>query len=549
MEIVIERFKNLEFVKLDVNGILLLVGGNNSGKSSVLQAIQFGASVAQASAIQGGVWSHGRLSTSIGQSDLVYSPIKDVLSLARNGRLRESEADAIKITYKEEDQEVQVTVRKGKNKNILLKLTGEILGRKLQSIQTPYCALVTGLAGIPSEERFETNIIVRKAAAKGDSNIVFRNILLQLKNSPQKWSKFTEQIHRIFPEYVIDVVFNPDVDETIKCTVTKSGVIYPIDTCGTGVLQAMQIFSYINLFEPKLLLLDEPDSHLHPNNQKQLARELITVSQNGLNIIISTHSKHLVESLIDNSSFIWLKSGIKQPDVEDYELKALLEIGALNVGEKITSPNYIFLIEDSNKEIFEIILQSNGYDLDECEIISYNGCTQIGTAVALINHLRRSYPGAQYAIYRDRDFLSDTSLEDYKRRFEAMNVKVIFPDGNDLESYLTTPEHVSASCGISEDIAKKIIAAAFEARKDDLVQKYVNTRIENMKRAGNNVDAGKISVECYNQMKGPSSNAVHGKILMKGIRDELKKRCIKDMLVSKSDTLRFHSLQTMRDPS
>ena len=91
MKIIIERFKNIERIELetsDTSRIAMLVGGNNAGKSSILQAIQFGVSVAQTSKIQHGTWYRDRLSTSIGQNDLVYSPIKDVLALPRNGSLR-----------------------------------------------------------------------------------------------------------------------------------------------------------------------------------------------------------------------------------------------------------------------------------------------------------------------------------------------------------------------------------------------------------------------------------------------------------------------------
>ncbi len=537
MNVIIERFKNLESVELFIDGICLLVGGNNAGKSSVLQAIQFGVSVAQTSAIQGGTWSDNRLSTSIGQSDLVYSPIKDVLSLARNGKLKEQETEAIRITYKDSGEETRVTVRKGRNKNILLELVGKPLGAKLQSIQSPYCALVTGLAGIPSEEEFETNIVVRKAAAKGDSNSIFRNILLQLKNKKQKWQLFQKQIGRIFPGYSVNVTFDPNMDETINCTVIKSNVTYPIDTCGTGVLQAIQIFSYINLFEPKLLLLDEPDSHLHPNNQKQLARELIEASHSGLNVIVSTHSKHLVEALIDSSNLVWLSKGSKQPNVEDYELKSLLEIGALNVGERIGNPEYIFLTEDENHRILEIILESNGYDLNECDVVSYSGCTQTKTAVALINHLRKSNPNAKYAVHRDRDFMNNDDLNKYKCLFEKMGVRVFFPKGNDLEFYFCKPAHIVASCDVNDEISSEIVLAAFQERKNKLVEKYVNTRIENAKKAGVQVNAGLISVECNDAMTNPDSIAVHGKILLKGIRDELQRRKIADRLMSNSDAL------------
>lgn len=545
MDIVVERFKNIERVELDASGLSLLVGGNNAGKSSVLQAIQFGISVAQTSAIQGGVWIDDRLSTSIGQSDLVYSPIKDVLSLARNGRLREPEFEAIRVTYRDDANETRVTVRKGRNKNILLEIVGRSLGEIIQSIQHPYCALVTGLAGIPSEEEFETNIVVRKAAAKGDSNSVFRNILLQLKQQPEKWERFAEQMSRVFPGYELDVSFDPNVDETINCSVSKSGVLYPIDTCGTGILQAVQIFSYINLFGPKLLLLDEPDSHLHPNNQKQLARELVAASEDGLNIIVSTHSKHLVEALNDHSRLVWLGSGSIQPDVDNYEIKALMEIGALNVGERLGNPNYIFLTEDSNQHNIEILLESNGHDLDDCEIVSYSGCTQVGTALALITHLRKTCPNARYAIHRDRDFLSTQELERYIAHFGEIGVFVFLPSGNDIESHFLSPAHIVLSCEIDAVSAQEILDEAFTSRKEELFSKYVSTRCENERRRGTRPNEGEISAECLRLMIGPDSPAVHGKILLKGVRDALRQRGIADRLVSNSRALKTEALENL----
>jgi ABC-type uncharacterized transport system ATPase subunit len=47
MEFLIERFKNIDIIHPTAIGITLLGGGNNAGKSSVLQAIQFGVSVAR----------------------------------------------------------------------------------------------------------------------------------------------------------------------------------------------------------------------------------------------------------------------------------------------------------------------------------------------------------------------------------------------------------------------------------------------------------------------------------------------------------------------
>lgn len=439
MNFTIERFKNIEQVQFTVEDINLLVGGNNAGKSSVLQALQFGVSAAQTAAIQGGNWNGDRLSTSIGQSDLVYAPIKDVLSLARNGKLREKETEAIQITYRDNADECRVTVRKGRNRNIMIEIVGRTLGERLQSVTMPYSALVTGLAGIPSEERFEANIVVRKAAAKGDSNSVFRNILLQLKQQPDRWAVFQQQIHQLFPGYSIEVSYDHDIDGVINCHVQRDATEYPIDTCGTGVLQAIQIFAYVNLFTPSLLLLDEPDSHLHPNNQKLLAQALTKIAEGGTKIVVCSHSKHIIAALKDSAKFIWLRNGRQEDETDKYEIQALIEIGALNSGERIGNPAYIFLTEDTNHDVLELLLEASGFDLDHCEIMSYSGCTQIATATALISHLRKTAPNARYILHRDRDFLEQAYLDEYRAKFARIDVHTFFPAGNDLESYFLNP--------------------------------------------------------------------------------------------------------------
>lgn len=547
MEFRIERFKNIERVQFTLDEINLLVGGNNAGKSSVLQALQFGVSAAQTSAIQGGIWNGDRLSTSIGQSDLVYAPIKDVLSLARNGRLREREDEAIQITYRDNTDECRVTVRKGRNKNIMIEVVGRVLGERLQSVSTPYSALVTGLAGIPSEERFEANIVVRKAAAKGDSNSVFRNILLQLKQQADRWTVFQQQISQLFPGYSIDVSYNPDIDEVINCYVQRDATEYPIDTCGTGVLQAIQIFAYVNLFGPRLLLLDEPDSHLHPNNQKLLAQALTKIAESGTKIVVCSHSKHIIASLNDAAKFIWLRNGRQEQQTDKYEVQALIEIGALNSGERLGNPAYVFLTEDSNHDILELLLEASGFDLDLCEIMSYSGCTQIATATALISHLRKSAPNARYILHRDRDFLAADQLEDYRTRFTRLDVHAFFPIGNDLESYFLCRDHVSESCGISPELADEILAVAFNTRRDELTAKYINTVVENKLRSAERPNSGEIAVQCAALLNGPNSPAAHGKILLKAVRDELRSRGIVDRLLSLSEHIRVAELVAHTD--
>ena len=51
MKIHINKFKQLDAIEVELENITLLIGGNNAGKSSIIQAIQFSISIAQATSL------------------------------------------------------------------------------------------------------------------------------------------------------------------------------------------------------------------------------------------------------------------------------------------------------------------------------------------------------------------------------------------------------------------------------------------------------------------------------------------------------------------
>jgi hypothetical protein len=67
-----------------------LIGANNSGKSSILQAIHFAVSITRTTKLVGeGVsWRGDTFELSYSPSQLLYSSVRDVLSLATGGALR-----------------------------------------------------------------------------------------------------------------------------------------------------------------------------------------------------------------------------------------------------------------------------------------------------------------------------------------------------------------------------------------------------------------------------------------------------------------------------
>ncbi|EGR2798246.1 hypothetical protein DU976_20800 [Vibrio navarrensis] len=526
----IERFKNINELEVTLGGLTVLIGSNNAGKSTIQQGIQFAVSVSQTTKYQNARWKRDRCPTSISSEDLLYTPLRDVEALAPNGRLKVDLEDAIKVTFNETEHSSYVTIRKGKNKNISTAIVGKELGERLQDIENPYSIIVPGLAGIPALEEYKPPSIVRKAAAKGDANSVFRNILLLLSKNASKWAEFTDKFQAIFSEYSIAVSFNDNYDEQIHVRVTKGDVSLPIDACGTGILQSIQILAYYYLYKPKLLVLDEPDSHLHPNNQRQLARLLRKLNEEtGCQIVISTHSRHLLEELADHALVHWISEGKIIEDTDDSERKILLDIGALDKGDMLRNgaTPCILLTEDTDSSYINKLALSSGFVNGEYQIWSYKCCTNINVIQALNSFISDHAPATTVVVHRDRDYMSLEEVSEYRGALENLGIKVFVTKGNDAESYFVSKEHINAIYpDVSIAQAEIMLNECLEERKVKIVEKMINTRLMRQLHAsysGNpKPNAGAISTRCHSEFDQSPIDSLHGKIIEKAIKNKLQ---------------------------
>ena len=526
-KIEIDRFKSIQHVELNLDKVNVLVGTNNSGKSSVLQAIQFTTSVAQTTQMSSTrpKFKNDVLSTSVFPNQLIYSPVKDPYSLAKGGVLKKDEAQAIHVSFEDESGEiVNATFRKGNNKNILTKFTGSIVGRKLLSVDRPFCMYVPGLAGIPFEEEIRPVGVVRHISAKGDSNTVFRNVLFRLHQG-DAWDVFMQDIRSIFPFIQIDIDAREDTDGLIIVSFrfADDEEYLPIDLAGTGILQAIQIAAYVNYFRPEILLLDEPDSHLHPDNQRLLASMMLRLAErDDTTIIISTHSRHLMAALREDASFFLIHNGEVSTDEYDH-YAGLLELGALDEYDDIKNGRlqYVVLTEDSSiksRRCLEKVFEGSGFSNSEYKIYSYDGVSKIESAKMFAQFLLDLNESIQVIIYRDRDGLYDEEIEQMRQNIEFNDrIKCVIAEMNDIEMYFCNKEHIKTVCDrigitITEDEITTIIAEAISECEEESKAKFYAHRID-IARRNRNADTGAVMVEAERVFSNDRVKYIYGKKL------------------------------------
>lgn len=166
-------------------------------------------------------------------------------------------------------QTCTVNVRRGKNRNIMVSAVSEEAAETLASLENPFSIFSPGLAGIAKSEHLVSDGVLLRTLARGDANLILRNILYRLWDT-ERWGPFLDDLHEVYPGIDLKVEFIPETDEFVEVRIGTNGDWVPLELAGTGILQVIQMLSYIHKFNPKLVVLDEPDSHLHPNNQRLL---------------------------------------------------------------------------------------------------------------------------------------------------------------------------------------------------------------------------------------------------------------------------------------
>lgn len=306
-KVTIKNFKSIDSLGLDIDkDFQLLVGQNNSGKTTVMQAINLWAFLCQTwQRERAGSAASQRAGLPIPRSQIYPTPVRNATHLWRNNQVREkgqtSKPIVLSVTLEGKD-------KLGNDWSYGMQLT-------YANPQLVYCKPIDisrsmpeqairvfhlpPLSGIKTNENKLDPAAQNLAIGEGRPGEVLRNNLYELySNRREGWDDLKKIVKELFSIDLLDIEYNPAIDPEIVVNYrADTRTTLEIASAGSGFLQFLLIATFVTLHEQATLLIDEPDSHLHAFMKMRVLEWLKSAgAKNSNQFIIATHSSTLVNS-------------------------------------------------------------------------------------------------------------------------------------------------------------------------------------------------------------------------------------------------------------
>jgi len=159
----IENFKRIKQVDLTLADVTVLIGGNNSGKCSLLQSIHLAITTLQAA--RSASISTTKPASTLGFDQLIFKPASDPMKLNHRTDMSSKAGPEIAFTYAADavasPEVFELSMRRGKNANISVTFDrSKAFYDRASDRARPLSIFVPGLAGVALREERRTDAIV-----------------------------------------------------------------------------------------------------------------------------------------------------------------------------------------------------------------------------------------------------------------------------------------------------------------------------------------------------------------------------------------------------
>jgi len=463
----IEKFKGFdEKIRIELGHPSVLIGPNNAGKTSVIQALA--------------LWSRGikawyekkgqprqkvgreRLSAGINRLNLFELPVTDTRQLWKDTRVVKNN---VPISF---------------NISVGINVKGEIRPCKLlftrRDAETIYCRPEAGIvdddqllefasklrfnllypmSGIDAQETLLPEGRINVLMGQGQTAQVLRNLAFMIKeNSEEDWKQIQELLKQLFMVDLKTPLFN-ELGGTLELSYREAGLERDLDISmsGRGLQQMLLILTYLYSHKNSVLLVDEPDAHLEILRQRQVYEILKEVaSRNSCQVVIATHSEVILDDAIDTNLTL-LVGGTSMDMATQSDMKTALRFIGIEHYYKAKVHPCIFYVEGSTDiEILKALarkLKHKAVDVLSEKLNCYytQDISPENNLEGRLNRASGSFGNYKQHFHTLRRFVGDFKgiaiFDSDGRNFQDSseeNLTVCYWKNYELENYFITPE-------------------------------------------------------------------------------------------------------------
>lgn len=297
-EIEVRNFRNLQDGSFRVTSPMIVAGPNNSGKTSLLRAVSLWAELMAMWWNEGGDLARDE----DGDYGLVEKQLYRVasipISVSDSLWRRKVVTEPIRIGLRADGWRIAFEILHRHSELISFRPERTVEGSDLEALRdrplrTVYVAPVSG---VDVREPFLRPEAIPGYLTLSQAGSALRNLLYVVSQDEEKWDLLTGEAHRWFGVALERPAPTPPTVQA-RYREASGGPTYELECAGTGTLQVLMMLAALLDAEGTVVLLDEPDAHLHPWLVDKMLRHLLEFTrQSGSQLIATTHSVNLIRA-------------------------------------------------------------------------------------------------------------------------------------------------------------------------------------------------------------------------------------------------------------
>jgi len=322
----------------------------------------------------------------------------------------------------------------------------------------------------------ETNLAARARLKEGRTKIKSSDLKRLREEDP--WEVLQVTMARIFGMQLIVEPFNDLFHSYIRVNCVKGtfeGTTFKrlaafnardLMAEGSGFLQWLSVYALALSPSTSTLLLDEPDSHLHPSLQSQLIEALEEIVEaSGKQVLLATHSTEILRAAEHTKILAFKGSTAKYLDQDDRKVSLFIGLGSEYAPklDPLRQRKRMLIVENaSDARILAAWAQQLGVEWPKRLVIWpwTGGATE---RKHLFLQLKAEIPDLVAVSLRDRDDMAvgqidPVTLTDRSQNNVDPNLHLKIWRRRHIENYLLWPPAIARACGRPEADATDLMA-------------------------------------------------------------------------------------------